>query len=61
MGVVEIITLFGVVADLLSTVTLACLSGHCESDCCGKEGVLHLEHREKGPQQEGVEVPEMKE
>ncbi len=33
--IIEMITLVGVGMDLLSTVALACLSGHCESNCFG--------------------------
>ena len=40
--IIEILTLIGVSLDLCSTVVLACLSGHCESDCCGE--CFHFSH-----------------
>ena len=42
--IVEVLTLIGVSLDLLSTIALACLAGHCESDCCG---LLRIEHDDK--------------
>lgn len=39
---IDIITLIGVSLDLVSTVVLACMAGHCESNCC--KGMFEFEH-----------------
>ena len=41
--IIDVITLIGVIADFLSTIFLACLEGHCKSDCCGGK-IISIEH-----------------